>query len=300
VEIAERNMKNVVPLNSDLAKAGAEEINYKNIYRSLTLAYKANIGIISNDITKIWNSANVSLEAIKWLTMYNNFVIDYAKTLFIPEFPERVRKEIYKYTKSKVPHFFIYAKDKDKKQVEEINSSVVNRLEKIIPNKPIQFKKIAGEFNYKMLMSRDNVNLGKEIINKYNYLHKNKKWKFKLQENMKSDYELYVYNQIKNEMLDINPDATYIVDVLVKYLYDEKPSKNKETLWKVFGDILLYNLKENLKKTKQCECCGERIEIVNSRTTYCEKCWKERQKQLWRENKRKNRKMSKFDKVSNH
>jgi ribosomal protein L37E len=129
------------------------------------------------------------------------------------------------------------------------------------------------------------VNLGKEIINRYNYLHKNKKWKFKLQENMKSDYELYVYNQIRNEILDINSDATYVVDVLVKYLYDEKSSKNKETLWKVFGDILLYNLKENLKKTKQCEICGERIEDYNTKK-YCIACAKEKEKVRKREWKR--------------
>jgi ribosomal protein L37E len=285
VRIAERNMRNIVPLFYNMAKAGAEQINYENIYKSLTLAYKANIGIISNDITKIWNSGNVSLNAIKWLTMYNNFVIDYAKTLYVPEFPEHVKKEIHKYTKSKLPHFFIYAKDKDKKQVEKLNSSVVNKLETIIPNKPIRFKKIAGEFDFKMLMSRDNVNIGKEIINRYNYLHKNKKWKFKLQENMKSDCELYVYNQIRNEILEINSDASYVVDVLVKYLYDEKPSKNKETLWKVFGDILLYNLKENLKKTKQCESCGERIEDYNTKK-YCAACAKEKEKVRKREWKR--------------
>jgi hypothetical protein len=231
--------------------------------------------------------------------MYTNFVIDYAKTLYVPEFPDFAKKEIHKYTKNKLPHFFIYAKDKEKKQVEGINDSVVNRLEKIIPNKPIQFKRIAGDLKYEMLMNRGNVNLNKDIIKKYNELHKNKKWKFNLQENVKSDYELYVYKQIRNEMLTINPDPVYIVDVLVKYLYGEKVSKNKETLWKTFGDILLINLKENLKNTKQCQCCGKRIDIINSRTTYCSECWKERQRELWRINKQIKRKMSKFENVSN-
>jgi hypothetical protein len=295
VSIAERNMEGIVPLYYEMAKAGAEEINYKSIYKSLTLAYKANIGIISNDITKIWNSGNVSLNAIKWLTMYNNFVIDYAKTLYVPEFPEDVRKEIHKYTKSKLPHFFIYAKDKDKKQVEELNVSVVNKLEKIIPNKPIKFKKIAGEFDYKLLMSRENVNIGKEIINKYNYLHKNKKWKFNLQENQKTYSELYVYNQIRNELLEINSDATYIVDVLVKYLYEEKPSRNKETLWKTFGEILLNNLKENLNKTKQCECCGKRISQYNTKK-YCVPCAKEKER-IRKRNWKRNRKTSSENQV---
>jgi hypothetical protein len=298
VNIAERNMEGIVPLYYEMAKASAEEINYKNIYRSLTLAYKANIGIISNDITKIWNSSNVSLNAIKWLTMYTNFVIDYAKTLYVPEFPEFAKKEIHKYTKNKLPHFFIYAKDKEKKQVEGINDSVVNRLEKIIPNKPIQFKRIAGDLKYEMLMNRENVNLNKDIINKYNNLHKNKKWKFNLQENVKSDYELYVYKQIRNEMLTINSDPVYIVDVLVKYLYGEKVSRNKETLWKTFGDILLNNLKRNLKGTKQCECCGGRIELIGKNSKYCSECFmekeKERQRIKWHKYKNKYRSATVF------
>jgi hypothetical protein len=289
VSVAERNMKGIVPLYYEMAKAEAEEINYKNIYRSLTLAYKANIGIISNDITKIWNSDNVSLKAISWLTLFNNFVIDYAKTLFLPNYPDHVKQIIHKYTKSKLPHFFIYAKDKDEKQVEEVNDSVVNRLEYIIPNKPIRFKAIAGEFNYNMLMSRENVNLNKDIINKYLKFHRTKKWKMKLQENIKTEHELYIYRQFRDEMLESGHEAEYITDVLVKYLYNQKNSKNKETLWKTFGDVLLANLRENLKNTKQCESCGTRIEIVNNQSKYCDKCFIKHRKEYKKEKQREYR-----------
>jgi hypothetical protein len=76
VEVAERNMKGIVPLYYEMAKAPAEQINSEDIYKSLVSAYKANIGEISNNITKIWNSDNVNLDVIKWLCMENNFTID--------------------------------------------------------------------------------------------------------------------------------------------------------------------------------------------------------------------------------
>lgn len=76
INIAKREMKDIVPLYYEMKKAEATDINSETLYTALTSAYKANIGIISNDITKIWNSDNPNIEAVKWLTMYNNFVID--------------------------------------------------------------------------------------------------------------------------------------------------------------------------------------------------------------------------------
>jgi hypothetical protein len=292
VNIAERNMNGIVPLYYEMAKAGAEEINSKDIYKSLILAYKANIGECSNNITKIWNSEKVNLDVIKWLTMENNFIIDYAKTLYMPKRPDHVDEIISKYIKAKVPHFFIYAKDKDR--VEELNNSTVNQLDGIVPKKPIQFKKIVGELNYEMLMSRTNVKLNNKIISRYNELHKKKRWKFNSNENMTAYKELYLYKQIREEILNINSDINYVVNVLVKYLYEKKNSKNKETLWKAFGDVLLNNLKESLKNTKQCEGCGKRITVVNNQSKYCDKCfiahrkeYKKQKAKLYRDNKRR-------------
>jgi hypothetical protein len=82
VTVAERNMEGIVPLYYEMAKAPAEQINSEDIYKSLVSAYKANIGEISNNITKIWNSDNVNLDVIKWLCMENNFTIDFAKPLY--------------------------------------------------------------------------------------------------------------------------------------------------------------------------------------------------------------------------
>ena len=62
-------------------------------------------------------------------------MIDYAKTLYKPEFPEKIGNEIKKFTNEKLPAFFEYAKDKDKSQVTNRNDSLVNKLYSRIPNK---------------------------------------------------------------------------------------------------------------------------------------------------------------------
>ncbi|WP_255573148.1 hypothetical protein [Anoxybacillus sp. ST4] len=296
IKVAERNMQGIVPLYYEMAKAGAEEINPENIYKSLILAYKANIGVISNDITKIWNSEKVDLDAIKWLTMYNNFVIDYAKTLFMPEPPEDIRQTLKSYAKSKMPHFFKYVKEetkkiqtmkdrkkrtitiKKKKEVEPINNSTVNRLHEIIPDKRINFTKIEGKFDFKMLMKNKRVKLDDEIISKYEELDGNKKQFMNDQEEYKPHKTPYIYERIREELLKVNGDEQYVTDVLVKYLYAEKDSPFKTTLWSSFGDIIIQNMLRNLKNTKQCEMCGERIERKKKKK-YCEKCATKRERE---------------------
>ena len=299
VKVAERNMEGIVPLYYEMAKAGAEEINSENIYKSLILAYKANIGVISNDITKIWNSENVDLDAIKWLTMYNNFVIDYAKTLFMPEPPEHAANKLKMYAKSKVPYFFIYAKDKDVKNVEQINNSTVNRLHEIIPNKRVNFTKIAGKFDYRKLMKNKNIELDEEIINTYEQLVKNKKRL--IDDTDKEEYESYeipyVYKRIREELLKINSNEQHVTDVLVKYLYRKRNTNKKRVLWGSFGDVILENIKYNLDGTKQCEVCGKRIEVSSNRQKYCDKCWKEKERELRKEINKKYYKKRKFKTV---
>ena len=77
ISIAERNMEGVVPLYYEMATAPAQIIESEIIFESLLAAFKANIGEISNNITKIFNSEDiVDLEVVKWLTMENNFTID--------------------------------------------------------------------------------------------------------------------------------------------------------------------------------------------------------------------------------
>src|SRR5699024_10923517 len=113
-KVAKRNMKGIVPLAYNLQKAKGGLLSWESMYEGMIHAYTGgNIGPISNNITKVWNSNNIGqeqLNVVSWLTFYNNAVIDYAKTLWLPEPPKQVAKVIQSYTKAKVPDFFQYAK----------------------------------------------------------------------------------------------------------------------------------------------------------------------------------------------
>ena len=80
ISVAERHTEDIVPLYYDMKKANPVQINNAQLYKGLHAAYTGgNIGVISNDISKIWNSGNINddaLKAIKILCMENNFVID--------------------------------------------------------------------------------------------------------------------------------------------------------------------------------------------------------------------------------
>lgn len=273
VHIAERNMEGILPLYYEMGAASADKITSDKIYDSLLLAFKANIGEVSNNITKVFNSDNIDLEVVKWLTAENNYIIDFAKTLYMPKRPDWVDKKIKAYIKSKVPYFFMEAKDKEKKNVEPINKSTVNRLRKIIPNRAIKFEKIAGVLDSRNLMSEEIEYANRELVNTYRKLDRSKKWLIRNSDvKNKDEGILYVYKYIKEELKKIEPNEEKIVNVLVKELYDRTNSPNKTTLWNCYGDILLRNLKINLKGTKQCECCGKRIKIVNNKVMYCNIC----------------------------
>lgn len=87
IRIAERNMNGIVPLYYNMRKAEPSELNNKNIYSGLNAAFTGgNIGIFSNNISKIWNN-NVfingtdkqkqhAIDCVKRLCCQNNFVID--------------------------------------------------------------------------------------------------------------------------------------------------------------------------------------------------------------------------------
>lgn len=298
IGVAERNSKNIVPLYYNMAKSNGVIINSESIYKGLIDAYTGgNIGLYSNNISKIWNSEDVNLDVIKLLCMENNFTIDYAKTLYKPKRPSKIDKLINKYTRSKVPHFFIYAKDKNKDQVEVINNSTVNRLEKIIKNCGCKFSYAGvGKFDYRKLdrlspseksheeFLKDN----KDIIDLYIKLDLRK---YKLINNKKdSNNFASVYQEIRDKILQINSDIYYVVSVLVEYLYNIKKEANKTTLWESFGDILVDNLKYNIDIVYiYCEKCGDLIEKTSNKQKYCDECAKEiqfNQKKNWDKTKR--------------
>jgi hypothetical protein len=281
VAIAERNMKDIVPLYYQMKKSGEEFISNESIYNGLKLAYTGgNIGLYSNNITKIWNNGDIltepdALKAIKLLCMENNFTIDYAKTLYKPERPPEIKKLISKYTKGKTPHFFIYAKDKKYDQVKKNNNSTINKLSKVVPNPRVTFN-IQGDFDYKKLMRNEDVEIDDNVVNIYKKLDKKQHFLINVDDNQDVSNINYIYQDIRNQILQINADSYIVSDMLVKYLYSIKHSRYKDTLWLCFGDILVENLKNNVEtKYIYCEQCGTLVVQKNNRHKYCHSCWKE-------------------------
>ena len=300
VEVAQRNMDDIVPLYYKMKKAGVELISSQSKYKGITTAYKGgNIGMISNNITKIWNSEDINLDCIKLLCMENNYTIDFAKTLYKPERPNHINKKLKQYTNKKVPHFFIYAKDKDSKNVNTINKSVINRLHKIIPNPIINFKAVGlNNFNFKMLMDEKHIDISTDsaqaIIEKYTELDLKKRFIPIENDDDDSNDVIYLYIDIRNQILHINSNINYVVDVLVEYLYGHKHSKFKTTLWSSFGDIIVENLKFNIVMDQTyCEICGDLVEKITNNQKYCDECandiHKKSKRDTWHKNKNKYR-----------
>lgn len=284
IEVAERNMQGIVPLYYNMRKAEPVKLNNSNIYDGLNSAYVGgNIGAISNDITKIWNSEvwnsddeeskSEALKVIKLLCMENNFTIDFAKTLYKPERPKEIDKLIKKYTKAKLPYFFKYAKDKKHDQVEELNNSIVNQLDKIIKNNRLRFKvSDFGKLDYTMMMGNPDIKIDTDVIDEYIIL--NKQYHYKI--NMESEYKnniSHIAQQIKNSLSEYEYSDEEITDMLVKYLYGVKNSKSKESLWFCYGNIIVDNLKRNIgNKTAVCAKCGKRYHKEFPNQKYCDNC----------------------------
>ncbi len=308
VRIAERNMNGIVPLYYNMRKAEPTQLNNKNIYAGLNAAFTGgNIGIYSNNISKIWNDdifisgtdseKSEAIDCVKRLCCQNNFVIDYAKTLYKPEFPHEINEKIAQYTNCKLPAFFEYAKDKDKSQVKKRNGSFVNKIYDRIPNKPINTRGLKLEkIDYQKLMSNPRIICSKEVSDLYDEL--NKQYRYMI--NMKDEYIdnlRYIACKIREKFSKFGYSEETITDMLVEYLYGNG-KRYKQLLWFCYGQYVVNSLERNIevKKTKfiQCIDCGEWIEvgIKDNKTYRCEKCQSDYRKKYQRELMRKRRNVS--------
>ncbi len=292
IRVAERNMKDVVPLYYNMKKAEATQLTNDNIYEGLRMAFTGgNIGMVSNNITKIWNSdvfingdkekQSEALDVIKLLCMENNFVIDYAKTLYKPERPAQINNIIRKYTKSKVPYFFVYAKEKDVQNVEPTNNSVVNKLQAIIKDKKLLFKNIfANKFNYKMLMNDPNIEVDTEVCEAYmKFLMK---LRYVLNAETKDHTNTdYMYHLLRKHLSTFGYSDEEVCDMLIKDLYIRQ-SVAKEVFWHTYGDIILKNLKAHITPfTQICSVCGDRFNKTSGNNIYCQKCKNKEKKRYY-------------------
>ena len=289
VRIAERNMNGIVPLYYNMRKAEPTQLNNKNIYAGLNAAFTGgNIGIYSNNISKIWNDdvfvtgteeeKQEAIECVKRLCCQNNFVIDFAKTLYKPEFPHEINEQISKFTNAKLPAFFEYAKDKERSQVKNRNQSFVNKIYDKIPNKPINTRGMnLGKIDYKVMMENSTIICSKEVSDLYDEL--NKQYRYMI--NMKDEYIdnlRYVACKIRDEFNKFGYSNETITDMLIEYLYG-RDKRYKQLLWFCYGQYIVNNLENNISvnKTKVIQCidCGEWFEVdVSSKRIRCDECFK--------------------------
>lgn len=288
VRIAERNMNGIVPLYYNMRKAEPTALNSETIYAGLTKAFTyGNIGLYSNDISKIWNhdvfsggspsEKQEAVDTVKLLCMENNFCIDAAKTLYMPERPEWFKPVVSKYARDKLPAFFEYAKEKEKSQVKKRNGSLVNQIYDRIPDPPINTRGLKlGDIDYRKLQSDSRIVCSREISDLYDRLNR----QYRYMTNRKDEYIdnlHYIACKLREEFARSGYSEETITDMLVDYLYGGE-KRYKQLLWFCYGQYIVNNLQNNLDipKTKfiQCVDCDEWIEIRadNRRTCRCERC----------------------------
>ena len=281
-------MQDIVPLYYNMHKAEPTQLNSDTLFHGLELAYTGgNIGIISNNISKVWNSGKITqqeIDVVKWLCLRNNEVIDYAKTLYKSDCPKDIDKIIKSYTTDLLPHYFKYAKDKEDYQITYWKPTAVNYLEKIIPNVRIKFSKKINQFDYKILLHNKNYEFQdcyNEIIETYDYLNSHKYQFYKVIDDREylnsKKYDTYIYQQIGKKLLDLPFSKETIVDTLVYFLYTQRKDSIKKTLWECFGKDIYNNIQSNIINLGNvCPICGARIEDVdNVEKKYCsEECAK--------------------------
>ena len=193
--------------------------------------------------------------------------------MYKPKRPDSIDKIIKKYTKSKLPHFFVYAKDKTDKQVEEKNNSVVNQLDDIIKDRRLKFAlKDFGKINYKYLMNNPDIEINEELIKEYKKL--NHQYHYKI--NMKSCHDkqfMYIASNMRSRLNRFGYSEMDIADMLIKYLYGLYNSRSKEALWFCYGDYIYNNLVKNIgNKTSICYKCGCRFKPKYHAEKYCKEC----------------------------
>lgn len=302
----------MIPNYYDMPKASPEQINHTSLFNGIVNAYHhGNIGMPSNEITKIWTSLNLdstkeeiekAIEVIALRCADVNFTIDYAKTLYKPEIPEDILKKYKRYSGKKVPYFFLYAKNKSKKQVEKPGKCNIDRISDIVRSNRIVFKDLLGKYSCKILMDNPNVNIYDKKAEKILSLYKELE-KANLRRLSHTDFSVLDIDEKKRAMFQLELDTRkqrkmfseiigepeeYIADVLVIQLQN---NTNKDTLWRLFGEVLYRNIERNLKGTKLCKSCGKRYKAKEKdfSSCYCLECKAGMEKEKGKERVRKHR-----------
>lgn len=302
VEIAKRNAKDVLPLYYDMGNAEPKEINSKNIYDGLVTGFKySNIGQFSNKLTALWNKDIITkndINTAKVITALNNYCIDAAKTLEMKTLQKgsAIDKAVKEINKLPMPYFFKFTKDKD--NVSKINNSTVNRIcKKIeeIKQGDFDFSKV-GNFRSANLMNNAKIEINPLVIEEYDRLNKEmQKYFFKNESMEKEEIACAVWDIMKFEFdtfcKENNIKYGDAVDMIIKNIYRNNKDSKKKLLFNVFGDMIVENLKNNIKKPLEngyitCSCCGKRTKKTSNRQTMCKVCREKKIKERDRNRKK--------------
>lgn len=289
----------MIPNYYEMPKANPELLSNTSLFNGIVLAYHhGNIGAPSNEITKIWSTLNPqsvkeeiqkAIDTVSLRCVDVNFTIDYAKTLYKPYITSDILSDYKRYSKMKVPYFFMYAKNKKECQVEQIGKCNIDRISNIVKCKRIEFKQMEerlSKYSYETLMTDPKVDIkkgkAKEIGRLYRGIENRSIKEYSHLDFSVMDAEtkkrilLHMEFNIKKQkamFLDIIKESPeYITNVLVRKL---RYSRNKDMLWKLFGDVILCNIQKNLMGTKICKICGKRFaynEDTRKKPTYCKAC----------------------------
>ena len=284
INVAKRNQIGIVPLYYNMRKAAKEPITSESRYRGLSVAFTGgNIGVISNNISKIKNSLEIrsaetkqeAMDCLKRLSMVNNEVIDFAKCLYKSTPPKSVKETISKYVNKKLPAFFVYAKDKDASQVEPINDCIVNRIKTLYPENCFKLSFVdKSRFDYRMLMNNPNIEVDESVLKVYSDVVSTAKLKRGKEEASNS----VAINDIVSVMQQFDYAQYEICDMLIQDMFKDhnifKDSRCKEFFFHVYGDIVYENIQANkLKYGYVCVDCGVEIKRVNGKCR-CSECQK--------------------------
>ena len=250
----------------------------------------------------------------------------YAKTLYKPTRPDVVHEKINSYTNKPLPHFFKYAKDKKGNQICDVNMSFVNKLESIVKNPRLSFRKLdIGKIDHRLLMHDPSIEVNVSltgngriieeetdpVVVEYNKFSKEYYLAIdssicSASENRSDSYmraqlkHRRIANEIRSSLSKFGHSDVEIADILVKYLYDVRPnSMNKAALWMCYGDIIYDNLSSKIKygkKAVQCVDCGEwfEVSVFDSESCRCKECYEEYRRAYYREKKREQRAKAKM------
>lgn len=257
IKAAERECADVVPLYYPMAKAPAHELTPTVMYNGMVAAWTGgNIGAISNTISKIWAMDGPDADAVKVLCMENNFVIDYAKTLYKPTRPDEWNERLKKVESKKLPAFFKYAKDKKPEQVTRRGKGVIDRIYDHI--RTYRFKwsdKSIPRFDYHMLMFNPNRPYGEKedaIVLAFREAASALQFARGVSFSDEENHNFYEIKKLQKHMEQFGRRRD-VCDILIRGLFDKRKTSHKAAFWLCFNDVVYDNLMANLKEKKAKE-----------------------------------------------